>query len=272
VLVGDRRAGDNLYTVRSSRSSGHGEIASGRFASPPRRSRLDAVQTPIFSTSLQRESSASCWRRQAATDFIFLLDRKTGEHLATNEFIDQTWRAALTRGASDREPKRRRLRRRPSSKPGSDARRTGWRRVSIRRPDCYVMARRIFSVFYRTVEGQVEGWGGRTAIFIWIRHCARSISHRCNRLEPRTRRRRRYRWIVTTAGICFSLRIIGKFAGARSDDRKDFVAPQRWRAYRCRAIRMNLPGAIPIVPVGDTMYAFSLPEKSRREKEEASGE
>jgi len=95
--------------------------------------------------------------------YFFVLDRATGKNLLTSPFIEQNWASqidAMGRPVGKRDKY-------PESdgtlvEPGSDGA-TNWMAPSFD-PDrglFYAVARRIFSIFYKTVSGKPEGWGGR---------------------------------------------------------------------------------------------------------------
>ena len=95
--------------------------------------------------------------------YYFLLDRTTGEHIASAPFVKTNWAKGIdSRGEPipnpEKEPK-------PDGtlvSPGSDGA-TNWLAPSFN-PEAqlfYVSARRLWSIFYMTAEGKPEGWAGR---------------------------------------------------------------------------------------------------------------
>ena len=164
VLVGDRRLGDNLYTCSIvALNPDTGKLQWAFQPSPHDVHDWDAVQTPILFDEAYKGKQRKLLAQASRNGFYFLLDRTTGEHLATSEFIDQTWASGVdAKGRPIAKPEATPTPDGALVEPGSDGA-TNWMAPSFD-PQTglfYVMARRIISVFYRTIEGQVEGWGGR---------------------------------------------------------------------------------------------------------------
>ncbi len=184
VLAGEGRPGDNLYTCSIvALNPDTGKLAWYFQPSPHDVHDWDAVETPVLFDAEFKGKPRKLLAQASRNGFFFVLDRATGEHLVTSEFIDQTWASGVdSRG-------------RPIAKagatptpdgalvePGSDGS-TNWMAPSFN-PQTglfYVNARRLFSIFYNTVEGKAEGWGGRDRN-LWANSTLRAVDYRTGKV------------------------------------------------------------------------------------------
>lgn len=121
------------------------------------------MQTPVLfedrSAGVQRKLLAQASRN----GYFFVLDRATGKHVLTGPFLKTNWASGIDargepRGRKEKEPA-------PDGvlvAPGSDGA-TNWMAPSYD-PEFglfYVMARRLWSIFYMTADSKAEGFAGR---------------------------------------------------------------------------------------------------------------
>ena len=164
VLAGEGRPGDNLYTCSIvALNPDTGKLAWYFQPSPHDVHDWDAVETPVVMDADFRGARRKLLAQASRNGYFFVLDRANGKNLLTAPFIEQNW-------ASEVDSQGRpigKLDKYPESdgtlvEPGSDGA-TNWMAPSFD-PDSglfYVIARRIFSIFYKTASGKPEGWGGR---------------------------------------------------------------------------------------------------------------
>ena len=164
VLAGEGRPGDNLYTCSIvALNPDTGKLVWYFQPSPHDVHDWDAVETPVLLDADFRGARRKLLAQASRNGYFFVLDRASGKDLLTAPFIEQNWATqidALGRpiGKLDKYPE-------PDGtlvEPGSDGA-TNWMSPSFA-PDTglfYVIARRIFSIFYKTASGKPEGWGGR---------------------------------------------------------------------------------------------------------------
>jgi acido-empty-quinoprotein group A len=184
VLAGEGRAGDNLYTCSIvALNPDTGKLAWYFQPSPHDVHDWDAVETPVLFDAEFRGQRRKLLGQASRNGFFFVLDRTNGEHLVTAPFIDQTWASGVdSRGRPIAKPEAA-----PSPdgalvEPGSDGS-TNWMAPSFD-PQTglfYVNCRRLFSVFYNTVTGKAEGWGGRDRN-LWANTTLRALDYRTGRV------------------------------------------------------------------------------------------
>jgi alcohol dehydrogenase (cytochrome c) len=164
VLVGTGRLGDNLWTCSIvALNPDTGRLAWYFQPSPHDVHDWDAIQTPVLFDGEFRGEKRKLLAQASRNGYFFLLDRVTGKHLLTAPFIETNW----ANGIDDRGRPVARPGKEPTPdgalvNPGSDGS-TNWMSPTFS-PQTglyYVVARRIWSIFYRTVDGKAEGWGGR---------------------------------------------------------------------------------------------------------------
>ncbi len=164
VLAGEGRPGDNLYTCSIvALTPDTGKLVWYFQPSPHDVHGWDAVEAPVVLDADFRGTASKLLAPASRTGYFFVLDRATGKNLLTAPFIEQNWASHIDErgrpiGRLDKYPE-------PDGtlvEPGSDGA-TNWMAPSFS-PNTglfYVVARRIFSIFYKTATGKPEGWGGR---------------------------------------------------------------------------------------------------------------
>ena len=184
VLAGEGRLGDNLYTCSIvALNPDTGKLVWYFQPSPHDVHDWDAVQTPVLFDADFKGKPRKLLAQASRNGFFFVLDRATGEHLVTSSFIEQTWSSGIDqRGRPTAKPEAT-----PSPDgalvaPGSDGA-TNWMAPSFD-PHTglfFVNARRIFSVYYNTVETKAEGWGGRDRI-LWANSTLRALDYKTGKV------------------------------------------------------------------------------------------
>ena len=164
VLAGEGRPGDNLFTCAIvALNPDTGKLEWYFQPSPHDVHDWDAVETPVLFDADFHGSKRKLLAQASRNGYFFVLDRATGKNLLTAPFIDTNWAS----GVDSQGRPIARLDKYPEPdgtlvNPGSDGS-TNWMAPSFD-PDTglfYVIARRIFSIFYKTATGKPEGWGGR---------------------------------------------------------------------------------------------------------------
>jgi len=164
VLAGEGRPGDNLYTCSIvALNPDTGKLAWYFQPSPHDVHDWDAVETPVLFDADFHGAKRKLLAQASRNGYFFVLDRATGKNLLTAPFIETNWAS----GVDSQGRPIARLDKYPEPDgtlvaPGSDGS-TNWMAPSFD-PDTglfYVIARRIFSIFYKTATGKPEGWGGR---------------------------------------------------------------------------------------------------------------
>ena len=164
VLNGDIRKGDNLYTCSIvSLNPDTGRLNWHFQPSPHDTHDWDAVQTPVIFDDEWNGVHRKLLAQASRNGYFFVLDRTTGEHIATAPFVPINWSRGIDKRGEPipdpaKEPK-------PDGtlvSPGSDGA-TNWMSPSFD-PDSqlfFFSARTLWSIFYMTAEGKPEGWAGR---------------------------------------------------------------------------------------------------------------
>ena len=185
VLAGEGRMGDNLYTCSIvALNPDTGKLVWYFQPSPHDVHDWDAVETPVVMDADFKGVKRKLLAQASRNGYFFVLDRATGENLLTAPFIDENWAShvdALGRpiGKLDKYPE-------PDGtlvEPGSDGA-TNWMAPSFH-PGTglfYVMARRIFSIFYKTAVGKPEGWGGRDRN-LWANSVLQAIDYQTGKIR-----------------------------------------------------------------------------------------
>ncbi len=184
VLAGEGRPGDNLYTCSIvALNPDTGKLAWYFQPSPHDVHDWDAVETPVLFDAEFKGKRRKLLAQASRNGFFFVLDRTNGEHLVTSEFIDQTWAKGVdSRGRPIAKPEATPTPDGALVEPGSDGS-TNWMAPSFN-PQTglfYVNARRLFSVFYNTVTGKAEGWGGRDRN-LWANSTLRALDYRTGKV------------------------------------------------------------------------------------------
>ncbi len=164
VLAGDARPGDNLYTCSIvALNPDTGKLVWAFQPSPHDTHDWDAVETPVLFDADFAGKPRKLLAQASRNGFFFVLDRTNGEHLLTAPFIETNWTSGIDsrgRPVANKEKE-------PHADgrivyPGSDGA-TNWMSPSFD-PGLglfYVVARRVYSIFYYTATGKPEGWAGR---------------------------------------------------------------------------------------------------------------
>lgn len=184
VLDGASRAGADLFTCSIvALNPDTGKLVWYYQTSPHDEHDWDAVETPVLFDAIYHGRRRQLLAQASRNGFYFLLDRRTGQHLATAPFIDQTWAAGVdAAGHAIPRPDRVATPDGTLVEPGSDGA-TNWMAPSFD-PQTglfYVVARRIFSVFYLTETGKPEGWAGRD-FNLWSNSTLRALDYRTGKV------------------------------------------------------------------------------------------
>jgi acido-empty-quinoprotein group A len=185
VLAGEGRPGDNLYTCAIvALDPDTGKLKWYFQPSPHDVHDWDAVETPVLLDATFGGVQRKLLAQASRNGYFFVLDRATGKSLLTSPFVESNWASGVD---SLGRPKAR-LDKYPEPdgtlvEPGSDGA-TNWMAPSFS-PDTgmfYVIARRIFSIFYKTATGKAEGWGGRDRN-LWADSVLQAIDYQTGKIR-----------------------------------------------------------------------------------------
>jgi alcohol dehydrogenase (cytochrome c) len=266
VLVGEGRPGDNLYTCSIvALNPDSGKLVWYFQPSPHDLHDWDAVQTPILFDAEFKGKKRKLLAQASRNAFFFVLDRTTGEHLLTAPFIDQTWSNGIdVKGRPIAKPEAT-----PSPdgalvEPGSDGS-TNWMAPSFD-PQTglfYVNARRLFSIYFYTVTGKAEGWGGRDRN-LWANSTLRAIDYRTGKIawDHEIGEGESIAGILTTAGhLLFSADNAGNLLALDPANGKTLWHLSIGGELVASPMTYQLDGRqYLIIPVQDILYALALPE------------
>jgi acido-empty-quinoprotein group A len=265
VLVGDGRAGDNLYTCSIvALNPDTGELVWYFQPSPHDVHDWDAVETPVLFDAEFQGTQRKLLAQASRNGFFFVLDRTNGEHLVTAPFIDQTWASGVdSRGRPIAKPEATPTPDGALVEPGSDGA-TNWMAPSFD-PQTglfYVNARRLFSIFYNTVTGKAEGWGGRDR-GLWGNSTLRALDYRTGKVvwDHEIGDGESIAGILTTAGhLLFSADNSDNLLALDPSSGKTLWHLNVGGSLDASPMTYELDGRqYLIMPVQDTLYAFSLP-------------
>jgi acido-empty-quinoprotein group A len=265
VLAGEGRAGDNLYTCSIvALNAETGKLAWYFQPSPHDVHDWDAVETPVLFDAEFKGKRRKLLGQASRNGFFFVLDRTNGEHLVTAPFIDQTWASGVdSRGRPIAKPEAA-----PSPdgalvEPGSDGS-TNWMAPSFD-PQTglfYVNCRRLFSVFYNTVTGKAEGWGGRDRI-LWADTTLRALDYRTGKVvwNHELGEGESLAGILTTAGhLLFSADNSGNLLALDPTTGKTLWHLNAGGRMQASPMTYELDGRqYLIIAVHNILYAFALP-------------
>lgn len=265
VLAGEGRAGDNLYTCSIvALNPDTGKLAWYFQPSPHDVHDWDAVETPVLFDAEFKGQRRKLLGQASRNGFFFVLDRTNGEHLVTAPFIDQTWASGVdSRGRPIAKPEAA-----PSPdgalvEPGSDGS-TNWMAPSFD-PQTglfYVNCRRLFSVFYNTVTGKAEGWGGRDRN-LWANTTLRALDYRTGRVmwNHELGDGESLAGILTTAGhLLFSADNSGNLLALDPTTGKTLWHLNAGGRMQASPMTYELDGRqYLIIAVQNILYAFALP-------------
>jgi acido-empty-quinoprotein group A len=265
VLAGEGRAGDNLYTCSIvALNPDTGKLAWYFQPSPHDVHDWDAVETPVLFDAEFKGKRRKLLGQASRNGFFFVLDRTNGEHLVTAPFIDQTWASGVdSRGRPIAKPEAA-----PSPdgalvEPGSDGS-TNWMAPSFD-PQTglfYVNCRRLFSVFYNTVTGKAEGWGGRDRN-LWSNTTLRALDYRTGKVvwNHELGDGESLAGILTTAGhLLFSADNSGNLLALDPTTGKTLWHLNAGGRMQASPMTYELDGRqYLILAVQNLLYAFALP-------------
>jgi acido-empty-quinoprotein group A len=265
VLAGEGRAGDNLYTCSIvALNPDTGKLAWYFQPSPHDVHDWDAVETPVLFDAEFKGQRRRLLGQASRNGFFFVLDRTNGEHLVTAPFIDQTWASGVdSRGRPIAKPDAA-----PSPdgalvEPGSDGS-TNWMAPSFD-PQTglfYVNCRRLFSIFYNTVTGKAEGWGGRDRN-LWANTTLRALDYRTGRVvwNHELGDGESLAGILTTAGhLLFSADNSGNLLALDPSTGKTLWHLNAGGRMQASPMTYELDGRqYLIIAVQNILYAFALP-------------
>jgi acido-empty-quinoprotein group A len=269
VLVGDGRLGDNLYTCSIvALNPDTGKLAWYFQPSPHDVHDWDAVETPVLFDAEFKGKRRKLLAQASRNGFFFVLDRINGEHLVTSEFIEQTWAKGVdSRGRPIAKPEAA-----PSPdgalvEPGSDGS-TNWMAPSFD-PQTglfYVNCRRLFSVFYNTVTGKAEGWGGRDRN-LWANSTLRALDYRTGKVvwNHELGDGESISGILTTAGhLLFSADNSGNLLALDPATGKTLWHLNAGGHMQASPMTYTLDGRqYLILAVQDILYVFALPQSAQ---------
>jgi acido-empty-quinoprotein group A len=265
VLVGDGRLGDNLYTCSIvALNPDTGKLSWYFQPSPHDVHDWDAVETPVLFDEEFKGQRRKLLAQASRNGFFFLLDRTNGEHLVTAPFIDQTWAKGVdSRGRPVAKPEATPTPDGALVEPGSDGS-TNWMAPSFD-PQTglfYVNARRVFSVFYNTVSGKAEGWGGRDRN-LWANSTLRALDYRSGKVvwNHELGEGESIAGILTTAGgLLFSADNSGNLLALDPRTGKTLWHLNSGGRLDASPMTYELDGRqYLIIPVQNILYSFALP-------------
>ncbi len=269
VLVGEGRPGDNLYTCSIvALNPDTGKLAWYFQPSPHDVHDWDAVETPVLFDAEFKGKPRKLLAQASRNGFFFVLDRATGEHLVISEFIDQTWASGVdSRGRPIAKAEATPTPDGALVEPGSDGS-TNWMAPSFN-PQTglfYVNARRLFSIFYNTVEGKAEGWGGRDRN-LWANSTLRALDYRTGKVvwNHELGDGESIAGILTTAGhLLFSADNSGNLLALDPATGKTLWHLNMGGKLDASPMTYQLDGRQYVIfAVQDILYAFSLPPTSQ---------
>jgi acido-empty-quinoprotein group A len=268
VLAGEGRPGDNLYTCSIvALNPDTGKLAWYFQTSPHDVHDWDAVETPVLFDAEFKGKKRKLLAQASRNGFYFLLDRANGQYLAAAPFIDQTWATGVdAHGRPMAKPEATPTPDGALVEPGSDGA-TNWMSPSFD-PQTnlfYVNARRIFSIYYQTVTGKAEGWGGRDRN-LWANSTIRALDYRTGKVvwNHETGEDENGAGILTTAGhILFSADTSGNLLALDPATGKTLWHLNAGGRMVASPMTYQLDGRqYLIAAVQDVLYAFALPQNS----------
>jgi alcohol dehydrogenase (cytochrome c) len=267
VMVGEGRLGDNLYTCSIvALNPDTGKLVWHFQPSPHDVHDWDAVETPVLLDAEFQGKPRKLLAQASRNGFYFLLDRTNGKYLAGAPFIDQTWATGLdAHGRPIPKPDAAPSPDGTMITPGSDGA-TNWMAPSFD-PQTnlfYVTARRVFSIYYLTVTGKAEGWGGRDQN-LWSNSTIRALDYRTGRViwNRETGESENGAGILTTAGhLLFTADTSGNLLALDPATGKTLWHLNAGGHMAASPMTYQLDGRqYLIAPIQDVLYAFALPEK-----------
>ena len=271
VLAGEGRPGDNLYTCSIvALNPDTGKLVWYFQTSPHDLHDWDAVETPVLFDAEFKGRKRRLLAQASRNGLYFLLDRTNGQYLAAAPFIDQTWTTGVdAHGRPMAKPEATPTPDGALVEPGSDGA-TNWMAPSFD-PQTnlfYVTARRIFSIYYQTVTGKAEGWGGRDRN-LWANSTIRALDYRTGKVvwNHETGESENLAGILTTAGhLLFSADTSGNLLALDPATGKTLWHVNAGGRMAASPMTYELDGRqYLIAAVQDALYAFALPPNSATE-------
>ena len=271
VLAGEGRPGDNLYTCSIvALNPDTGKLVWYFQPSPHDVHDWDAVETPVLFDAEFKGRKRRLLAQASRNGLYFLLDRTNGQYLAAAPFIDQTWTTGVDpHGRPIAKPEATPTPDGALVEPGSDGA-TNWMAPSFD-PQTnlfYVTARRIFSIYYQTVTGKAEGWGGRDRN-LWANSTIRALDYRTGKVvwNHETGESENLAGILTTAGhLLFSADTSGNLLALDPATGKTLWHVNAGGRMAASPMTYELDGRqYLIAAVQDALYAFALPQNSATE-------
>jgi len=268
VLAGEGRPGDNLYTCSIvALNPDTGKLVWYFQTSPHDVHDWDAVETPVLFDAEFKGQKRKLLAQASRNGFYFLLDRTDGEYLAAAPFIDQTWSTGVdAHGRPMAKPEATPTPDGALVEPGSDGA-TNWMSPSFD-PQTnlfYVTARRIFSIYYQTVTGKAEGWGGRDRN-LWANSTIRALDYRTGKVvwNHETGEDENAAGILTTAGhLLFSADTSGNLLALDPATGRTLWHLNAGGRMAASPMTYQLDGRqYLIAAVQDVLYAFALPQNT----------
>ena len=265
VLVGEARPGANLYTCSIvALHADTGKLAWYYQTSPHDVHDWDSVETPVLLDGTIDGKPRKLLAQAARNGYFFVLDRETGEHLVTSEFIDTTWASGID-AQGHPIPK-------PEDAPRPDGALvepasgggTNWLAPSFDPLTglFYVSSHRVFSIFYKTVTGKAEGWGGRDRD-LWSNSAIRALDYRTGKVvwSHELGDGESSAGILTTAGgLLFTADNNGNILALDPASGKTLWHLNAGGDMLNGPITYQLDGRqYVLMAVDDTLYAFALP-------------
>jgi alcohol dehydrogenase (cytochrome c) len=134
----------------------------------------------------------------------------------------------------------------------------------------YVNARRIFSVYYNTVTGKAEGWGGRDRI-LWANSTLRALDYRTGKVvwNHELGEGESIAGILTTAGhVLFSADNAGNLLALDPTNGQTLWHLNMGGELLASPMTYELDGRqYVLLPVQDVLYAFALPASATSKRE-----
>ena len=271
VLAGEGRPGDNLYTCTIvALDPDTGKLVWHFQPSPHDVHDWDAVQTPVLFDAEFKGKPRKLLAQASRNGFYFLLDRTNGQHLATAPFIDQTWASGIdAKGRPIAKPSATPAPDGTLVEPGSDGS-TNWMAPSFD-PQTnlfYVNARRIFSVYYNTVDKtKPEGWGGRDRN-LWANSTIRALDYKTGKViwNHEIGEDESIAGILTTAGhLLFTADTSHNLLALDPATGKTLWHLNMGGPLLASPMTYQLDGRqFLMIPIYDTLYTFALPERPDR--------
>src|SRR5262245_36145061 len=128
----------------------------------------------------------------------------------------------------------------------------------------FVNARRLFSVYYNTVETKAEGWGGRDRI-LWANSTLRALDYKTGKViwNRELGDGESIAGILTTAGrVLFTADNSNNLLALDPTTGKTLWHLETGGKLVASPTTYQLDGRqYLLIPIRDTLYAFALPEK-----------